>query len=287
VIESWLPDSEWPGSVRDAIRRVRQGNVIAWNSVAYGACFLQGICIPTKGTATEGTGYVRIDDPWQHVIITSQTCDVCEEGKRTLRFPWISVAPVYDVLPYVPDRGQQKQIRAGRFGYLVPLTAAKFAPVDALWVADLRIEYPLEKSVLVGTQPCEAFDTEEEYETFATQLAQRRNRPAIDGYVRLAIVMPLDGALRAGQIRHDGIKEIRVQCGPSWDVVERVRLVFLITDDANVDELEEQLDAWESGVRQSLKPTLTLLSSSVQKYREFSYVDSLRAPLVDFSDISD
>jgi hypothetical protein len=243
--------------------------------------------LPTREIGGEGTGFVRSDEPWHHVMITSQTCDICEEGKKTLRFPWITVAPAYNILPIVTDHGQQKQIRAGRFAYLVPLTATEFQNPGELWVADLRIEYPLEKSVLVESSVRDAFATEEEYHKLAIQLANRRNRPAIDGYIRTAIIRPLNVALRSGRLSPDDFTEIRIRCGPTWDVVERAQLVFLARDDASVDELEGRLDEWGTEVQATLRPAFALLPSVVQRYREFSYADSLIAPLVDFSEFSE
>ena len=287
MIESWLPDGAWPDSVRDAVQRFRQGNIVAWSSVVYGAAFSHGICIPTRETGDNGSGFVRIDEPWDHVMITSQTCDICEEGKKRPRFPWISVAPVFDILPAVRDKGQQKQIRSGDFAYLVPLTAAEFSGQGSLWVADLRLEYPLEKSVLVGMPVREAFATEDEYQKLANRLATRRSRPAIDGFVRSAVIGPLGEALRSDRISHNDIAEIRIRCGPKWDVVERARLIFLIYDGASLDDIASQVDAWEAEVKRSLPPEFVLMSAVVQEYQEFSYVESLSAPLVDFSEFSE
>jgi hypothetical protein len=52
-------------------------------------------------------------------------------------------------------------------------------PVDGVWVADLRIEMPLEKSVLVGRQPIRAFASEQDEVAFGNYLARRRGRPAL------------------------------------------------------------------------------------------------------------
>jgi hypothetical protein len=48
-----------------------------------------------------------------------------------------------------------------------------------VWVADLRIEMPLEKGLLVGRAPIEAFPGEVGYIAFANFLARRRGRPAL------------------------------------------------------------------------------------------------------------
>jgi hypothetical protein len=59
-------------------------------------------------------------------------------------------------------------------------------PGDALWVVDLRVEIPFEKSWLVGRNPIEAFASEAEYLTLAQRLASRRGRAALsNGLVRL------------------------------------------------------------------------------------------------------
>lgn len=100
-------------------------------------------------------------------IITTQSCDLSEE-RPDPRQPWLAVAPVY----VVPN---DSPLRDRDFVF-------QLAPPELdrdIWVADLRIEMPLEKGLLVGRAPIEAFPDEAGYIAFANFLARRRGRPAL------------------------------------------------------------------------------------------------------------
>lgn len=286
MIESWLPEDRWPSSVVDATQIFRQGNVLDWTGIVFGASFSNAVCVPTKDVGDSGTGYVKIEDAWKHVLITSQTCDICEEGRRKPQFPWISASPVYNILPALADRGRAKQVRSGLFGYLVPLSAEEFSRENELWVADLRVEFPLEKSVLVGQPVREAFREEEEYAKLASQLAGRRNRPVIDDFVRKAIILPLQGAFRNDESFWESIAEIRIRCGPTWSSVSTARLIVLLVDGTSIEVAESHFERWETKVRETLPAAFTLLPSKIVFYSDFRYVESLAAPLVDLSVVS-
>ena len=86
-------------------------------------------------------------------LITTQTCDINEASPK---HPWIHVAPVEQM-----DEGDLAAlVRQHRVTYLVPLAPPT---LEGLWVADLRLEVPVEKSWLVGRHPREAFASEGEY----------------------------------------------------------------------------------------------------------------------------
>jgi hypothetical protein len=57
----------------------------------------------------------------------------------------------------------------------VPLTAPE---LDGLWLADLRIEMPIEKGWLVGRQPIRGFADLSDYRRFSSRLQQLRARVA-------------------------------------------------------------------------------------------------------------
>jgi len=268
--------------------KFRQGHALRWNSsIAYGANFDDPVCKPTAELGGKDLGYVRVDDVWRYVIITTQTCDICEENKKHPRIPWITVAPVYDILPYIA-KGQDNQIRANGFGYLVPLTHPQFLGDGVLWVADLRVEYPLEKSVLAikDNDPIDVFGTEGDYNDFADKLALRRNRPAIDENVRKFITLPLRDSLLAGDIVHESILEMRIQCGPAWDHVETAQIVAVVKDRESVGRIADQFETWHGPISARLPNGLTLQTTAVVAYDDFTYDLSRRAVLIDFSEFS-
>ena len=283
MISTWLPE-EWPEKANKAAQRFRQGHLLEWDSVAFGANFDHGIATVTRESGSSGLGYVRVDEALSHVMIASQTCDICEEGKKTLVMPWISVIPVYDILPLLPT-GQEGNIRRNRVGYLVPLTNEKFAKAGQLWVADLRLEFPLEKSVLVGRDPIEGFASDEDYSFFADKLAFRRSRPAIDKRVREFITTPLGRSLAKDEIDADAIIEVRMMCGPSWEHVERVEMHFLVDNAAIVERITRQYEAFEATL--SLPADLKLLPPKVLPYDEYPYASSRRSSFIDYSEMSE
>lgn len=287
MIDNWLPKNGWPPDVVATMRRFRQGHIIPWNSFAYGAAFRNPVCSHTSAVAdSDALGYVKVEDAWPYVIIISQTCDVCEDGKKNPRMPWISASPVYDILPYLRP-GQANQIRANGFGYLVPLTHPRFIHSDALWVADLSLSFPLEKSVLVGHSAIDGFAADEDFAYFADKLASRCNRPALDNRVRQYVVGPLGEALAEGVISHEPIREIRILCN-NWDRADRVQLSIIVHDTADIETVEQQLFAWhQKTLSPQLPNDLAMMIAEVARYSEYRYEKYRRTLAVDFSSFSD
>lgn len=165
----------WPERVRAAVQPFLQGHLITRPPLFYAADLGHPIWRTTvllaDGTVEGDRGEEFVDlaeaDRPPYGIITTQSCDLAEERPEPQQ-PWFAVAPVYAVTPgsALVDRE-----------YIFEL-----APPDVdgqLWVADLRIELPLEKGVLVGRTPIEAFRHEDGYIHFANFLARRRGRPAL------------------------------------------------------------------------------------------------------------
>lgn len=160
----------WPEPVRLAVERFLQGHLIAQPPLFYAADLRHPIWRTTRLIAEEtpetGRGEEFIDlapeDRPPYGVITTQSCDLSEERPNP-RQPWLAVAPVYTVSSDSPLRDRD---------YLFEL-----APPDLdgeVWLADARIEIPLEKSMLVGREPIEAFPDELGYIAFANFLARRR-----------------------------------------------------------------------------------------------------------------
>lgn len=284
MIDTWLPKL-WPTAIQESARKFRQGHLLEWDSVAFGAAFANAVCNVTERSGAAGTGYVRVDEAMDYALITSQTCDICEEGKKIPRMPWISVVPAYDILPLL-SKGQDGLVRGNRVGYLIPLTHSRFIGQGNLWVADLRLEFPLEKSVLVGRTPIEGFASEEEYAFLADKLAFRRNRPAIDSRVRTYITGPLRQALMAGDFTSDAIVEIRMLCAPTWEKVERVQIHFIVANSKDVERVTREFEVWEPAILSALPRDLSLLPAKIIPYDDYAYAASRKTTYVDYSDLS-
>jgi hypothetical protein len=109
-----------------------------------------------------------------HAILTSQTCDIGEEAD-IWEFPWVQVAPVYQI----------HDAQLLQRDYLVRLTGPDFQL--AAYVADLRIELPVEKGVLVDVISRPGFGNEQEAVDFAEVLGRRRQRAAVATQVNTQI----------------------------------------------------------------------------------------------------
>jgi hypothetical protein len=165
----------WPELVRAAVKPFLQGHLIAEPPLFYGADLRHPVWSPTRlsadtiAQADRGEDFIDLapEDRPSYGIITTQSCDLAEERPNPQQ-PWLSVAPVYAV------KAKSQILNRDYIFELAPPDIE-----DELWIADLRIEIPLEKSVLVGRTPIEAFPTESGYIAFANFLARRRGRPAL------------------------------------------------------------------------------------------------------------
>jgi hypothetical protein len=135
------------------LRYVRHAGPRLWNSASTD---------PMIGSViVEGSGY----EP-RYAIITSQTCDLIDQGDQQDQ-PWFQVCPVVELAPDARSLPS----------YLHRLTATELP--DGPWAADLRIEVPLEKTLLLGRRPIRAFAHEEDEIDFAARLGRRRDRAAL------------------------------------------------------------------------------------------------------------
>jgi hypothetical protein len=108
-------------------------------------------------------------------LASTQACDLMKQN-----MPWVFLAPVYDASERLTD-DQKSNARAGKTFHLVPLTADWTKP--GFWVADLRLEVPVEKSFLSDKKVLTAFVDEVDYSRLAERLAIVRMRPAIHDHV--------------------------------------------------------------------------------------------------------
>ena len=154
----------WPPEVAQALARFKQGDLIDRPPFFYGRH--PTLELFDAGGPAEGDSRVHElhpDDAPPYGVITSQTCDLDEQGTPTQ--PWFQVSPVY---PLSDEAILNK-------AYIVELTG----PLGRRYIADLRIELPLEKTLLVGREPIAGFATEEETDEFARLLGVRRARAAL------------------------------------------------------------------------------------------------------------
>ena len=125
-------------------------------------------------------------------IITTQTCDVAEEDANWPIKPWVQVSPAYNRSDL--DGGTRKLLLGNRGPrHLIHLPAL---PVDGSWVADLRIEVPVEKGWLASQERVPAFEDEAAQRAVGDRLALLRRRPAFGRRFVEGIQRPLVMRLR-------------------------------------------------------------------------------------------
>lgn len=178
-----------PVAVSEAVRDLCQGDVL---ELAFPLVYLAGVSHPIWAptadylNSPDGSGLNVVvheggEEPvcW---IITSQTCDI---GKPN--WPWIQVSPVFDL----SGAAMERVIARKGPEYLWHLPGVP----DGVWVADLRIEVPIEKSLLVGCVSRTGHVDEGEANAFGERLAYLKSRAALaDGFVE-AVQSPLRKAL--------------------------------------------------------------------------------------------
>lgn len=158
-------------------------------------------------------------------MLLTQACDLMR-----CKNPWITVAPVYDAAGLL-NPGQRGQVKAGQILHLVHITAEWAS--TGLWVVDLRLELPIEKTFLTDQHPIEAFSDEAQYATLAQRLGARRQRLAAPQSCLDWVVNPLFEALRSlpdgGAALNEPVFELRV----SWNDpnMPTVVTVFIVAPD--------------------------------------------------------
>lgn len=168
----------WPDDVAGALGAFKQGDLLTRPPFFYGVrpgSRLWGADDEqdeADNAADDGSQVDELhpDESPEYGIITTQTCDLSEQGLPAQ--PWFQVSPVYQ-----PDGEPKEQERLLTKAYIVELTGADLP--EGRWLADLRIEFPLEKTVLVGREPIAGFASEAEADEFARRLGVRRARAAL------------------------------------------------------------------------------------------------------------
>jgi hypothetical protein len=181
---------KWDPAVANAVGRFDQGDIVERPPFFYASVPSRGVWSTTTLLADqigEGEDAVIEVDPQDrppYGVITSQGCDIADTSRK----PWVQVAPVYEAAAVITDDSRLADVRRDAVPHLVLLDPPR---LDGLWVADLRIEMPIEKSWLAEREPIIGFEGEEGRRRFAQRLAGRLERPALPDEIHEAVVRPL------------------------------------------------------------------------------------------------
>lgn len=153
----------WPDDVFEALQKFRLGHLIEAPPMWFQGVASRPLWTPPDGKRPDEDGPVG-GFTCPYGIITTQTCNIAERPPKGT-FPWLQMSPVYRVDDLSAARDRL---------YLYPLTA----PGLDSYVADLRLEIPLEKGALVGRAPIEAFANEDDEIAFLVVQPDRSSDPA-------------------------------------------------------------------------------------------------------------
>lgn len=287
MIDDRVP-AEWPQAVLDAVRQFRQGDIVDQPPFFYFRSDehpLWELQLEPADQVDDGS-IVDLDPTDRPVygLITTQTCDLYEEGIRP-RQPWFAVAPVYDITSKLTG-GQREQIRRGEVGHLVLLTADWLS--EGTWVADLRIEVPVEKGWLVGRVPRKGFASLPESKTLAARLATRRGRPALSAALTAHIVLPLRTWLKdKGRKHRDEVESLRLLAADDPAVSVVAGVIVVTAGDGLSDEAKIAWAAFENSVIDAAAAHgVTALPFKYGTYDDFTGREIVASVQLDFDYLS-
>jgi hypothetical protein len=249
VIEPGVP-ATWPDAVREALRPFLQGHLIEEPAFFYNANLDQAVWalsaelrnsddVPDEERTDTIADLARDQRP-RYGILTTQTCDLSEEGRRKPRQPWVQVAPVYRLAAGDTALGRD---------YVHALDPPEIE--GEVWAADLRIEMPLEKSVLVGREPIEAFRDEGGYVDFAKALARRRGRPALASIFHEVITTSMrqlkeETSQRRSQARRvrDQVYALRVDIADGTRLDPKAAQLYVVLKGDRDEDTKDWFDEW-------------------------------------------
>lgn len=278
----------WTQPVLAAVEPFLQGHLIAGPPMFYAADLRSPVWRTTRLVAEQvvdadrGEDFVDLaaDERSPYGIITTQSCDLAEERPEPQQ-PWLAVAPVYALEP-------DSRLRDRDYVFEIAPPGLEGGP----WVADVRIEMPLEKSVLVGRRPIEAFPNEVGYIAFAGFLARRRGRPALASVFH-EVLSETTRRLKSEQNANRQLARrargnvyklmLAIEDGTRLSPV--AAKLYVVTDGPATDEAREWFDLWWNEARMvgngqglQLHPTGWLDATSVD-LRLVSDLIEMRSPL--------
>lgn len=271
----------WPDGTLDALRRWEQGDIVEDPPFLYFADPQRPVWEATRSYTETSTGPEVIlpvaDMCPRYGMVTTQTCDIAEEDAGRPVRPWVQIAPVYEVTDW---KKKKLERRGPMYWVLVP-----DLPGSHPWVADLRLEVPVEKGWLGQQERVEGFSDEGEKRRVGERLARVRGRHAFSRELN-ALVASLWGFL-ASDAEEENAYE------PTINLIEEVGLhvdsfleptiaqvVFLTTaalDDGGIELLRQWSDSQSAalqarGVALQALDVWQLGSTSAAEYRRLAVV---------------
>lgn len=235
----------WTEERRKALDELDQGDVLEGLPFGYYGQFTDAAATPSLNIAAEA-GITTAELTGKYAssfgIITSQSCDLAEEANPPKR-PWFLASPVYER----PDFGDRSRFKTEIINvrYLVPLSGIRFA--EGVWLADLRIQVPFDKAVLIGRPIHDGFATHDEAAAFGRRLAQLYSRPAFPSVVSSTVLEFLrdwfeKNDRRIAEIRAAGVREFRLRASGTGPY--EAQLLVVVDPQIGPDGANKIMQAW-------------------------------------------
>jgi hypothetical protein len=175
-------------------------------------------------------------------VITSQTCDIGATGPGA-RHPTVQVSPLVRLAHLGTDRGEAIRKNRANDMVLIPDVGSDE------WAADLRISFPVSKSVLIAGTPRRGFVSQEEARAFAERVAAKTRRPAVHDAISEHLVDELDSFVKrertAGAGWVDRVEQFRVQVSKGSRLEPQSVGLLVIVLDGPLDPADQApLRAW-------------------------------------------
>lgn len=242
MIDRYLRHS-WPADVLEALGRFKQGDLIERPPFFYGVTPGMRLWSPDDEDddpeGQENSSQVEElhpEDSPAFGIVTTQTCDIVEQATPTR--PWLQVSPVYRLDEIDPKDRQRFLSKAS----IVELTGPDLP--QGRWVADLRLEMPLEKTVLVGRETIAGFATEEEAEGFGGLLGRRRARAALADELVESVIRLIGKRKRNNQKLTAAVWNELYKLGLQIEQGSRMKPVAVRLHVISMEEPNERVKSW-------------------------------------------
>ena len=294
-VDGGLPESsdDWPAGALATLRQFVQGDVVEDPPLFYFADPSRPVWARTRAYAADSTGPEVIEVPERvrprYGLITTQTCDIGEEDADRPVKPWVQVSPVYDRKSDLDSGWRRKLSRGEGPRYLMHIPALP----GGFWVADFRIEVPVEKGWLATRTRLDGFTDEAGQRRVGERIAMLRSRPAFASrfveHVQRPLVTALRGLREANRDLYDRmsvqVDEVAVELDSFLDPHD-VRVTLLV--DAPVDQDVEAWwrNWWDQSSERCQEADLTLQAFAVRAMSEVSVSEYRRMTTVPLARIS-
>jgi hypothetical protein len=245
----------WPEEVLEALERFEQGDLIEAPPAFYAA----DPRYPLWQAAGEEAETVEDDEQDgspvlfelepapEYGIVTTQTCDLCEQREQRLQ-PFFQVAPVYRVGPFESEAERDRLLERENIVAIPSPTGD-----EEQWIADLRGEFTLEKSLLADREPIRVL-TEAQKIEFARRLGTRRSRPALANEIHDVIVKLISKKRSRNKARSKRVfEQVHKVCLAIEEGGRRKPLavrVIVVTNGECDETVNEWFAGWEDDARE-------------------------------------